>query len=305
MHEKLDASFIIPTRNRAAILARTLPIFLSQRIDGGDYEVIVVDDASTDDTPDILRQAACGRLVAERLDRQVAAGAARNIAIRQARSDILILVDDDCFVGEDFLAVHLAAHANAPKIVATGPIIDIANLPAARPTPDGRIVQAHRNPFPSGNVSVHLKLVSDAGLFDEDFNEYGWEDLEFWERLRGLGAIRKFLVAAPVLHYKPTSITDNLPIRLRLERSRGRMGAIFHEKHPRLSVAILTKQLAILRWLDRLLDPLLETEKTVEAIIGGAAAPRSGFFRLLLLNHAEIAAGMEKREALRSRRRAD
>ena len=84
----------VATRNRVALLARALASIEGQRRD--DIEIIVVDDASDDDTPLLLAEwAAQGRLRWFRNDRSRGACASRNHALREARGRYMAGLDDD------------------------------------------------------------------------------------------------------------------------------------------------------------------------------------------------------------------
>ncbi|MGB0715055.1 MAG: glycosyltransferase family 2 protein [Phycisphaerae bacterium] len=88
-------SVIIPTYNRATLLPRALESVLFQSID--DWEVIVVDDGSIDDTPEIVRHLAPsfgGRLVYERQSNR-GSSAARNRGIDLARGRFVCFLDSD------------------------------------------------------------------------------------------------------------------------------------------------------------------------------------------------------------------
>lgn len=112
----MQASLVIPTRNRARVLERTLAALTCQQ--GAAFEVVVVDDGSEDDTPEVARA------YRDRLDlrylRRAARGiaAARSAAMRAAKGDILIQTDDDRVPAPGFVAEHVAAHADGLRIVA-------------------------------------------------------------------------------------------------------------------------------------------------------------------------------------------
>jgi glycosyltransferase involved in cell wall biosynthesis len=84
------ASIIIPTHNRPRLLPRAVE---SARAAGTDVEVIVVDDASTDDTSSVCRELAGIKYV--RLDRNQGVAGARNVGILNSSSEFIAFLDDD------------------------------------------------------------------------------------------------------------------------------------------------------------------------------------------------------------------
>ena len=88
-------SVVMPTRNRADVLSRAIDTVLAQTF--ANWELIIVDDASTDATPDVLAQARSrdARIRSIRMDQRVGASRARNTAIDAARSDLIAFLDDD------------------------------------------------------------------------------------------------------------------------------------------------------------------------------------------------------------------
>lgn len=286
-----DISLIVPTRNRAHILQQSLPRLLRQERGRFTHEVIVVDDASEDDTGDVLRDCRRENLVALRMERHRASAAARNRAVAAARGAILLFVDDDCFVGRDFVARHADRHGNRSPAVVTGPIVEVDEIPESDPPDTGRFRGWHRNPFPGGNVSVARALVLAAGGFDESLSAYGWEDTELHRRLMELGVRSEFVWKARVFHYKPRAHRDDFIARLQCERARGTMGANFYAKHPRLAVGFQTKQLSVFKAIDAGLDRLLGLDRAVEETLRTGKVPRPAAWRFLLRLHAEIAGG--------------
>ena len=101
-------SLVIPNRNGAATLARCLRAALASRYPR--FEVVVVDDASADDSVAVIRRYPC-RLV--RLDRHGGAARARNAGAATARGQILFFTDADCLLEEHALARAAATLARA------------------------------------------------------------------------------------------------------------------------------------------------------------------------------------------------
>lgn len=88
-------SIIVPAHNEEQVLAETLnAIQVAARAERLEYELIVVDDSSTDRTPEIARQ--CGARVISISRRQIAA--ARNAGAHEARGDLLLFVDADTHI---------------------------------------------------------------------------------------------------------------------------------------------------------------------------------------------------------------
>lgn len=92
----MTVSVVVPTRNRAESLERAVASVLSQTY--RDLEVIVVDDASTDRTPEVVAGLASGdpRVRVVRHGKQTGAARARNDGADAARGPILAFLDDDC-----------------------------------------------------------------------------------------------------------------------------------------------------------------------------------------------------------------
>ncbi len=294
------ASLVIPTRNRAHILVLTLPHMLRQRVAGVDYEVIIVDDGSTDDTASAVRRSGDGRVIYRQVP-QGGASAARNQALAIASGDVIVFLDDDAFVAPDFLARHLSIHERMPAALVAGGIRDVADVPGVNELAQAcRLKTYHRHPMPGGNASVRRAHLLAAGGFDESFNAYGWQDQELAERLLRGGLGRRFAWGATILHYRPTAVVLDARHELERELDRGRMGARFYRKHPTTVIGITTKLWSPLRALDRLLSPLLGLENSAQRILAGERVVREfrGPRASLVRAHVEIAAGRRELQRL-------
>ena len=112
-------SVVIPTRNRRALLARTLPTVLAQDLPPKDYEVVVVSDGSTDGTVEFLQELSRTSPVTLRiLDRpHQGIAAAENAGIDAARGLVVMILDDDTLCGSSLMRQHVAAHDGHARVV--------------------------------------------------------------------------------------------------------------------------------------------------------------------------------------------
>jgi glycosyltransferase involved in cell wall biosynthesis/peptidoglycan/xylan/chitin deacetylase (PgdA/CDA1 family) len=116
----IELSVVVPTYNRASLLDRCLAALAAQEAPGGELEVVVVDDGSTDETPRVLERYAS--LMPLRFERQPNRGqpAALNRGIELARGATCVFLDDDVLARPRFLAEHLRAQRESGGAVALG-----------------------------------------------------------------------------------------------------------------------------------------------------------------------------------------
>jgi glycosyltransferase involved in cell wall biosynthesis len=118
-----DVSVVVPTRNRVERLTRLLDSLRTQNLSAGTFEVIVVDDCSSDSTPVFLQSSARAGdldLRSMRLDQPHGVGAARNAGWAEARAPIVAFIDDDCVATPGWLEAGLGACRQAPGAFVQG-----------------------------------------------------------------------------------------------------------------------------------------------------------------------------------------
>ena len=254
-------SVVIPTYNRRPILEKCLLALERQQacpeIDR--YEVVVVDDGSTDGTPDWLRGAA-ERFPHVRLIEQSHGGAAegRNRGVDHAHGDVIVFIDSDLVVTDSFLSCHASSlvrswEARGDRLCFTyGAVVNTANF--EQPTAERhKLRDLSWAYFATGNVAIAKEVLQRAGLFDTGFRLYGWEDLELGERLRRMGVQLIKCPAAVGYHWHPALTLDQIPRLIEVEGERARMGLVFFRKHPTRRVRFIIQ----FTWLHRLLWELL------------------------------------------------
>ena len=285
-------SVVIPTYNRLPILRQCLEALQRQWVEAPllDYEVVVVDDGSTDATVAwIEAEQDQGGLDRVRLIRQEHAGpaAGRNNGVQASRGDVIVFIDSDLVVTERFLHSHATAlsddwRARGNQLCFTyGAVINTSNFqqPTAEPHKWRDLSWAY---FATGNVAIARELLERAGLFDPAFRLYGWEDLELGERLHRLGVRLVRCPAAAGYHWHPPLSLDQIPRLIQVEQERSRMALVFFRKHPSRRVRFIIQY----TWLHRLLWELLT--------LGGLLNERS--LRPLLawlIGHGQAALAME------------
>ncbi|ONK10268.1 Chondroitin polymerase [Streptomyces sp. MP131-18] len=114
---------MIPTYERAALLRGTLDALAGQRLPTAEFEVVVSDDGSHDDTREVVAGFADRLSIRYRFQEDLGfrAAAARNAGARLASAPVLAFVDAGILPGPDFLAAHLAAHLAVPEGAAQDP----------------------------------------------------------------------------------------------------------------------------------------------------------------------------------------
>src|SRR5262249_13447134 len=107
---RLSISVIIPTFNRARLLAATLESFAGQTLPRDQYEVVVVDDGSEDTTRQVCSNFA-SRIQLNYLHTENSGiSAAKNTGILASRGEILLFADDDDIADARLLEEHVKAH---------------------------------------------------------------------------------------------------------------------------------------------------------------------------------------------------
>jgi glycosyltransferase involved in cell wall biosynthesis len=235
-----DVSVITPTRNRAELLARCLHYLSNQTLASERYELLVVDDASTDTTREVLEDAARTSRCAVRtfrLEERTGVPGARNHAISRARGSIIVFVDSDNMAAPAFLEAHLAIHEANRQAIGRGPVIQTRSLEEPFASRRG-LLDISTAYFDTDNASVRRDHLVKAGPFDQDFYPYGWEGLDLGFRLRALGLRRVFRRDAALYHYQEPVSRESLGGLLTKEEERARTAWLFYAKHPTLEARL-------------------------------------------------------------------
>jgi glycosyltransferase involved in cell wall biosynthesis len=211
----LDLSIIIPTHNRSALLKRTLEGFCRQ--DSGElrWELIVVSDGSTDSSHETVMQFKDRLPVRYFSQTKRGVSSARNLGLREARSPIVLFLDDDVIPSPQLIAEHARFHQEQPDLESVllgyvtwspelritpfmwwygecGGLFGFSKLQSGQPA-DPRFLY-------TCNLSFKTEFLSRHGGFNESLTVL--EDHELGYRLSKDGMKMKFLKEALGYHYQ-------------------------------------------------------------------------------------------------------
>lgn len=233
-------SVIIPTYNRRELLEYTLHSLVNQSLDKSNYEVLIADDGSSDDTFEMLKtyEQHLNIRYAYQTDDGYRPGAARNMGIRLAEGTYCLFIDSGIIVKSDCLEQHIHFHDKWKKDVAVlgyiygygGGTDEMELKTLVNPKdPDGSIAKLVKTGkdwvwdlrenifqkyndcieelsvpwayFLGGHFSVKTQSLHDIGLFDEKFDgTWGNEDIDVGYRLYKAGHDIALCRTACVLH---------------------------------------------------------------------------------------------------------
>lgn len=220
-------SLVLATRNRAEILIQALTHLESLVYPRSNFEVLVINDGSTDETRSLLEKLEVGyRLRVFHHEQNQGTSAARNLGIREAAGTHVLFIDDDVFPCPHLLEHHEEAHRGHLSRLVRGPVINIPALPLP-PEPATLLHHYSQNYLCTSNASLRRDLLLDAGLFDTAFPR--WEDAELAVRLKRLGVSRHFSFAGYVFHLKPPVSMES---RLQTARRDGESAALLYQRYP-------------------------------------------------------------------------
>jgi len=150
-----NASIIIPTRNRAQWLDMTLKSLLMQEISDHPYEILVVDNGSTDHTLKIVQKVISenpGQKISYHFEPVPGSMSARHCGALKAEGEILVFIDDDIEADKNWLNTILMAFENEAVNLVSGPSLPVFE---ADPPPWVAKYWTHRsNRFYCGSLSI-------------------------------------------------------------------------------------------------------------------------------------------------------
>lgn len=214
---------IICTYNREKYIGQLLDSLAKNDYPESDYEIVLVNNNSTDNTRLICERFAANhqnisfRYVEEH---EQGLSAARNRGIKEAKGDIVIYVDDDALVDSDYIRTYAEHFSSFPETMAAGgpiePLYETAEpswmspytkaLLTAWMNYGDKVREYPSGRFPGGGNAAYRKSVFDkVGLFNTDLGRKGTallasEEKDIFDKMRQLG-MRVLYLPTPVLHH--------------------------------------------------------------------------------------------------------
>ncbi len=267
----LSLSVVIPTCNRKEVLKKCLDALFRQTYPKSGYEIIVINDGSSDGTDELVGSEINRSPCALRYFKQENKGpaAARNVGIMNANGKIILIIGDDIIAAPTLLEEHANRHKqfSGENVAVLGyvtwspdlkinPLMEFVEqvgfqfgYPLIKDPDDVPF-----NFFYTANISLKRKFLLEKGLFDEDFKYPAYEDMELGARLKNKGLRIIYNKNAIGWHY------HSYTLKKFCERQKmvGRASEIYSKKYSQLTgTAEVVKPRERLRLKIKLLEPLL------------------------------------------------
>ena len=231
-----DLSVIVPSYNKALALQKTLLALDCQTIDRTRFEVLVIDDGSTDATERIVTD--LGPSFRCRFIRQEhqGAGAARNLGASLAKGDLLLFLDSDIMLDTHAVAQHLDAHRRFDRALVVSRILPVSPNPIGQ---EDLIFQRGFDFGPSEKaLPWHCALTQALSIKKHHFQEIGLfavdlprgQDIELGFRASRLGFEIQYCATAIGIHNHALPIEQ----RCQLERQNHKKLVILFQRYPEL-----------------------------------------------------------------------
>jgi len=196
-------SVVIPSRDRRMALEKCLNALVGQT--HRHFEIVVVDDASSDGTSEFLETYASDHAELQIRwlinEANIGANRSRNRGIREVRGGLVAFTDSDCVPAQDWLE-HLVHPFSDPNLAAVTGTIEMpppANIFEVTYRGTNRVLdQGYVNRLVGGNMCIRRELLLEYPL-DEDL-QYGCDEEGLYLKLKAAGYGQRFVREARVLH---------------------------------------------------------------------------------------------------------
>ena len=194
-------SVVVPTYQRASRLPALVAGLEAQTLPRGEFEVFIVDNASTDSTAAVLAELAertTMTLRALRIERNRGPAPARNAGWRNSSAPIVAFIDDDNVPSPGWLEAGLAAFDDERVGVVQGRTLPDPSEPL-RPFHVSQRIDEFTNLYETCNIFYRRNVLEAVGGFDESFGFFGEDTVPGWSARR-LGVVVRFAADALAHH---------------------------------------------------------------------------------------------------------
>jgi glycosyltransferase involved in cell wall biosynthesis len=191
----------MPTRDRLEALKRyALPSILKQNFDPSKFEIIIVDNSSTDETWNYLQQASLPSNLCFLRERRPGICRAINLALTKAKGNIITFLEDDLAVDPDWLNRIYSLHRSRHYLIGQGLVYDVSLK---------RILNEHDNPVVERNffdgIMSYRREVFNVASFN-NYMIYGYESYDFMTQIFTFWpGFSHYLDDTPVQHHRAVS----------------------------------------------------------------------------------------------------
>ncbi|MFH1523002.1 MAG: glycosyltransferase family A protein [Patescibacteria group bacterium] len=203
----IGCSIVVPTYNRVDYLKRCVNSLLN--LDFSNFEIIIVNDNSTDSTRDYLKNLNRNKVQIVNHSNNLGPSESRNSGIKQASFDYIVFIDDDCLAGQDWLKNFEISFNNSSADFIIGQTYYVKeNYKGYFPERLTRNINAK---WPMGcNIAFKKGVFKKIGSFNKEYDKYHNEDSEI--AIRSLANNYKFSrsVKAIVYHQAMNWTTESL-----------------------------------------------------------------------------------------------
>jgi glycosyltransferase involved in cell wall biosynthesis len=283
MKKQIEATVILPTHNRLPVLKSCLSALSGQT--NRNFEIILIDDCSTDGTKEYIKKSNFPNLRYFRLKKQKGPYYARNLGIREAKGEIIILIDSDVIVFPDLVEEHIKIHKKREDLVVQGMVKHVKSIEDVNMKnfylPNALCLRT----FITQNASIRRKYLVTVGGFACFGPKLGYKDVDMGFRLMDLGlkwayGIRK----CKAYHIDGETTSKNLEQIFRKWTKQGASAYLFvqkwgkrGEKYARTKKALFfSRLLNTSRWIEKdyISKMIIESKKNfglIAAILKGIA----------------------------------
>lgn len=209
-------SLIITTYNYAQYVERAVRSALEQSLSSKEYEILVINDASTDRTEEVLANYT-EEVRVFNLEKNLGLAAARNFGIKKAKGQFVIFLDADDYIHKDLLKVeklYLEENNKLDAVSCDYYLVDDRGSHIEH-------ISAEEKPIACG-IMFRKDFLHEVGLYDENFRAREEEDLRFrWSEKFNI-----YNLIVPLYRYRmhETNLTKN-------EQEMGKYSELLDSKH--------------------------------------------------------------------------